>query len=70
MTFDRKPKIFEDVDDALFQELPPNYRLLESGDGFEMAVDFCERHGAYIALCPFHRPIARCLTYPGKKESS
>ena len=67
MSFDKKPEIFEDVDDALFQRLPPNYRLMESGSGMQVQVDHCDFHNATINLEPFHRPITKILR-PAKTE--
>ncbi len=64
MSFDRKPEIFEEVDDVLFDRLPPNYRLAEVGSPLGTHLDMCDYYGTTMNLDPFHRPITKTLTKP------
>ena len=59
MSFNRKPALFEDLDDALFDALPPNYRLMESGSGTNNQLGECDEYRCTINIYPFHRPISR-----------
>jgi len=62
MRYNRKPPIFEDIDEELFSQLPPNYRLMETGGGFGMQIAECDFHSATIVLDAFHRPMSKILT--------
>ena len=61
MSYDRKPPLFEDLDDALFSQLPPNYRLMETGTGLGMQIAECDFHSATMMLDAFHRPMSKIL---------
>ena len=59
MSFETKPKIFEDLDDALFDALPPNYRLMEAGSGFQTRFAECDEYQCTLFISPFNRLISR-----------
>jgi len=61
MSFKRKPKILEQLDDELFQLLPPDFRLMEEGARVDMAFAECDHYGTIMILHPFPRPISRVL---------
>lgn len=59
----RKPKIFEDLSDDLFDLLPLNYALLEEGSSMDIEISSCDFYGAATYICePFYRPISKILT--------
>ena len=54
-----KPPIFEDVSDELFAQLPPNYRLMDTGSELDVGIATCAAFNCTIGLWPFHRPITK-----------
>ena len=65
----KKPKIFEDMDDAQFEQLPPQYALMEEGEPMGVAVAVCDAHGGGTYVCePFHRPISKLHAHPRREE--
>lgn len=69
MSFDKKPPIFEEIDDALFARLPANYRLMETGSNLEVEVTTCDYYDSSMSLTPFHRAMSRTLTNPEPEPS-
>jgi fido (protein-threonine AMPylation protein) len=69
MSFKRKPKILEQLDDDLFQQLPPDFRLMEEGAMMDMEFADCDYYGTIMVLHPFPRPISRVLAHPQPEEA-
>ena len=62
MSYSRKPPIFEDLDEKLFSQLPPSYRLMETGGGLGMQIAECDFYSATMPLDAFHRPMSKIMT--------
>ena len=58
-SFNRKPAIFEELDDAMFAQLPPLYRLMDTGEGLDVRIAECEPERCTMNLYAFYRPISR-----------
>ncbi len=69
MSFQKKPSIFEQIDDALFERWPPLYRLMETGSNLEAEVTTCDYYETSMTLSGFHRPISRVLPDPETEAS-